>query len=756
MSNPVFLTMIGGAPVAPPSGGQWNSGYQYTIYTGVALGNLIATISPQAQIVAGGNLDASRVNLFQNYWSAVTAAGNIAAPVALDQDSWQGQAAPEVQVTYSGYYHYTNYDQSIRDWSLPFGDAPFVGSNPGGYQVAPADIRYYTLPSYESTFVAGGSLSGTGVSINNTAANAGVPSLGLAPGQSLAVSSANGGVQVDPAIARATAQNVLNNLTLPKGGLFSVDTAPGAQYLVETNPAFTNQQSYISSDYYLQQLGLDPQNTEKRLGDALYEQQLVQNQITSLTGKAVLGPYTDTQSMYEALLASGASLAQSLDLPLGTGLSASQVAALTSNVVIMKTEVVDGQSVLVPVVYLAQASQQNVDGPLIGATDIDLQNAQTFTNSGTVQASNSLTVSGQSINNMFGTLQSGGVMSLATTGDVDLTSATVNAGSLALNAGGNLLLNTATNTLNQVGATGATRTTTTLGPVASVNVAGNAAIVTGGNFEQNGANLNVGGDLGVSVGGNYEIGSVQTGEQKVAKGANGQSDTNINNTTGSSIKVGGVSQIGVGGDPALLVGVAPTDTGAQWMSGWVSSSGQPILVQANPQPNAALQSYILANYNSVAPGQVPSMFTYPTGTGYGSSSVITGPFTNFDQSDLDYVRSTVAGASSMVSTTAGRMGSLAVAGGVSTPCTVVCDGIAFTMTGVGIAADFIGQLASPNTGAYIFNGFTGFVSAALSSASPSATPIINELINSVNGSGVASSAQDKLNVIFGAKSSGGK
>ncbi len=93
---------------------------------------------------------------------------------------------------------------------------------------------------------------------------------------------------------------------------------------------------------------------------------------------------------------------------------------------------------------------------------------------------------------------------------------------------------------------------------------------------------------------------------------------------------------------------------------------------------------------------------------------------------------------------------------VSTSGVLSSTGIAFTMTGVGIAADFIGQLASPNTGAYIFNGFTGFVSAALSSASPSATPIINELINSVNGSGVASSAQDKLNVIFGAKSSGGK
>jgi filamentous hemagglutinin len=144
--------------------------------------NLIASISPQAQIIAGGNLDASKVGLFQNYWSAVAAVGNIAAPVTLDQNSWQGQAAPGVQVTYSGYYHYNNYDNSEHNWTLPFGDAPFVGSNPGGYQGAPADIRSYALPSYESSFVAGGTLSGTGVNIDNTAGNAGVPSLGLVPG----------------------------------------------------------------------------------------------------------------------------------------------------------------------------------------------------------------------------------------------------------------------------------------------------------------------------------------------------------------------------------------------------------------------------------------------------------------------------------------------------------------------------------------------------------------------------------------------
>ncbi len=561
--------MIGGVFIDPPHGGSMNSTYQYTTYTGTALANLVAGISPQAQIISGANLDASNVGTFQNYWSAVAAVGNVAAPVSLDQNSWQGQAAPSVQITYSGLYHYRTYDGKY--WTYSFCAS---GCN------APADIKNYALPAYESSFVAGGTLSGSGISINNTAGNAGIPSLGLAPGQALsgvtiggisgsaganagaassiggnasgtkagATSVSGGASTVNPVIATATAQTVLQNLTVPQGGLFSPATAPGATYLIETNPAFTNQKTFISSDYYLQQLGLNPQTTEKRLGDGFYEQQLVRNQITSLTGKAVLGPYTDTQSMYESLLAAGASLSQSLNLPLGMSLSPEQVAQLTSNVIIMQTEVVNGQSVLVPVVYLAKASQQNMNGPLIAATDIDIQNAQTFTNSGTVQAGNTMSIQGQQINNAFGALQSGGLMSLNTTGNIDLTSAKVNAGSLALNAGGDLLLNTAAKTVDQVTSTGATRTNTTLGPVASVNVAGNAAIVTGGNFEQNAGNLNVGGNLGMAVGGNYDIGSVQTGEHKVVERANGVSNTNVNSTTGSSINVGGVSAIGVGGD----------------------------------------------------------------------------------------------------------------------------------------------------------------------------------------------------------------
>lgn len=562
---------IGGVYTEPPHGGQWNSTYQYTTYyADSATATTVTDLSPAAQIVSGGKIDASSVGTLQNYWSNLAAVGDIKIPAKYDADGWaaSGQKLPGVSVSYSGQYHYNNYDNSEYDWKLPFGNAPFVGGRPGGYtQAAPASIKDYKLPGYFSTISSNGTISGTGVSVNNAAGNASIPSLGLLPGQSVpgltpsnlsgnasgvksGASSVHGGPPApgDPIIASATALNVLDNLTIPQGGLFKPTTAPNASYVIETNPAFTNQKNFISSDYFFGQLGVDLTHIPKRLGDGFYEQQLVRNEITSLTGKAVLGPYADLQSMYQSLMAAGADLSKSLDLPIGVSLSADQVSKLTSNVIMMETRVVDGQSVLVPVVYLAKASQQNIDGPLISATNIDFQNAQSFTNSGTIKADNTLAIQGKQIDNAFGALQSGGLMSLKTENNIDLTSANVKAGSLQLDAGKDLILDTATKTNTRVSRDGATSVVTTLGPTATLNVAGDASIVTGGNFQQNAGNLSVGGNLGMNVGGNWDLGAVQTGEHKIVQRANGVSNTDINKVTGSSVTVGGQSNVVVGGD----------------------------------------------------------------------------------------------------------------------------------------------------------------------------------------------------------------
>lgn len=128
-----IIAQPGGMYIEPPHGGQWNSAYFYTTYTGTVVGNTVTALSPTAQIVSGGKIDASSTGTLQNYWSSITAVGNVDMPHAYDANGWAatGQQAPTVTVTYSGQYHYNNYDSSEYNWQLPFGNAPFVTGNPG-------------------------------------------------------------------------------------------------------------------------------------------------------------------------------------------------------------------------------------------------------------------------------------------------------------------------------------------------------------------------------------------------------------------------------------------------------------------------------------------------------------------------------------------------------------------------------------------------------------------------------------------------
>ncbi|MBB4729700.1 filamentous hemagglutinin [Xanthomonas arboricola] len=72
---------------------------------------------------------------------------------------------------------------------------------------------------------------------------------------------------------------------------------PGRRYLIETDPRFVNYDNFISSDFLLDKLGVDPEWTQTRLGDGFYEQRLV-DQITQLTGRRYLGNYADGVAQY--------------------------------------------------------------------------------------------------------------------------------------------------------------------------------------------------------------------------------------------------------------------------------------------------------------------------------------------------------------------------------------------------------------------------------------------------------------------------
>ena len=560
-------TVPGGAYPNMAVGGAVNSSYLYTSFTTTTSQNSPTIISPAAMIVSGGNFTPS-VTTLQNYWSKVSAAGNISlTSVTLDQNSWRG-ATPYLQRTTStGDWWYLNYTGAVWTMSCGFGRTFGVScGNAWGPQIVDTP-----LPGYDSSFTAN-TITATGVTINN-------------------VAPASTTIPLGAQSSLVTSSSATNTLTLPQGGLYTINTAPSAQYLVATNPAFTNRNQWLSSDWYFAHANIDPATIQKRLGDGFYEQQLVRDALMSLTGRAVLSRYADEQTQFMQLMTSGAKLAMSLNITPGIGLNAAQVAKLTDDVIVMETRVVQGEKVLVPVVYLAQVHSGDLlaSGPLIAANSIAMSDTQTLRNSGTIKTDNTLSISGLSLDNRGGNLSSGGTMVLNTVGDIDLTSARLKTGSLALNAGGKLLLNTGVTSgdsngrespssnlmaesasiSSAVGLVGAAkgsvvaanmfaksstdtrsnkRSSTMLGRIAGMDIAGDALIQTGGDFELNGAQLRVGGDLNTNIQGNLQVGTQQVHETKQGNAAGVQYFTDNIQHTGSEIQVGGQTSLNVAKD----------------------------------------------------------------------------------------------------------------------------------------------------------------------------------------------------------------
>lgn len=98
----------------------------------------------------------------------------------------------------------------------------------------------------------------------------------------------------------------LPDISLPQASLYKINPAASGQFLVETDPRFTQKSKWLSSDYMFKQLRNDPQNLLKRLGDGFYEQRLVNEQVNKLTGRRFLDGYLSDYDQYKALMDNGA------------------------------------------------------------------------------------------------------------------------------------------------------------------------------------------------------------------------------------------------------------------------------------------------------------------------------------------------------------------------------------------------------------------------------------------------------------------
>ncbi|EHC4967678.1 filamentous hemagglutinin N-terminal domain-containing protein [Escherichia coli] len=263
----------------------------------------------------------------------------------------------------------------------------------------------------------------------------------LLPGQQFEVSAPQGSIHVAGPDTR-----------LPDSSLFKTNPAVNVPYLVETDPRFTNQKTWLGSDYMQKAFSQNGDNMLKRLGDGFYEQRLIREQVVALTGQRYLDGYSNDEEQFKALMDAGIAFGKQYNLKPGVALTAEQMALLTGDIVwLVNTTVTlpDGstQTVQVPQVYArVKPGDVNSAGALIAGRDMVMKLDGDLFNSGKLAGKQTVQLSAENIHNQAGTIQ-GANVSLTARTDINSTGGLLQAtDSLLAIAGRDISLTTTTRT----------------------------------------------------------------------------------------------------------------------------------------------------------------------------------------------------------------------------------------------------------------------------------------------------------------------
>ena len=287
-------------------------------------------------------------------------------------------------------------------------------------------------------------------------------------------------------------------LHISDSSLYHITSDPTARYLVETDPAYADRKTFLSSDYFFRRMQYDPEKLEKRLGDGYYESQLVRDRLMQLKGK----PAGETE--YKTLMDAAVRWAkENKDVRIGMALTEDQKAALKEDIVWMVESSVllpDGNIVkaLVPEVYLAHGKNGTLTGSaLISAENIDIRATNDILSRGTVIAGDTMRLSASDINNEGGTIKSSTLMEEALR-DIRNTGTMEAEKKLSLKAGQDIdLASTLHKERNQQGYT---ETIASSGKAAVTGNQGTLSIEAGRDITAEAAEISSAGDIAMKAG----------------------------------------------------------------------------------------------------------------------------------------------------------------------------------------------------------------------------------------------------------------
>ncbi|MHC6085801.1 two-partner secretion domain-containing protein [Ralstonia solanacearum] len=347
------------------------------------------------------------------------------------------------------------------------------------------------------------------------------------------------------------------NTTLPNNSLFHLNPNPGGSYLIETDPRFASYRTWLSSDYMLTQLRVDPALTQKRLGDGFYEQKLIREQIAQLTGRRFLDGYSSDEAQYRALIDNGVTYAKEWGLRPGVELTAAQMAQLTSDIVwLVEKDVTlpNGQTTraLVPQVYVhVKPGDLDGSGALISGQSVNLNVSGDLVNQGSIAGRDVVSITAENVKNLGGRITGGDVAVRART-DLDNLGGIIDANnSLSAMAGRDL--NIATTTRSNSNAQGSiTNVSRVAGLYVTAPSGGTLVASAGRDLNLSGAqigNASTGGQTVVAATRDLNLGTVNTSSsQSLAWDSKNWRKDSTQQEVGSSIQTTGDLRLSAGND----------------------------------------------------------------------------------------------------------------------------------------------------------------------------------------------------------------
>ncbi|GLR10269.1 Contact-dependent inhibition of growth factor CdiA [Mixta theicola] len=365
------------------------------------------------------------------------------------------------------------YDSTRKDASLPGKAAQLTSADAAGqalhnYQGNPVDTSAYPLPSGDNGYFAPSSDPNSHYLIVVN------PKL-------------NGLGQLD------------KNLY---GDLYSLlGTQPGTTPAQETRTQFTDETTFLGSSYLLDRLNLHPEYDYRFLGDAAFDTRYVSNTVINQTGSRYINGIGSDLDQMRYLMDNAAAAQQSLGLQFGVSLTADQIAALDHSIIWWEAATVNGETVMVPKVYLSPKDVTVNNGSVIAGNNVKLD-AGNITNSGsTLIASADLSLDSQnSISNLNqGLINAGSNLQLNALNDINNIGSAISGKRVALESlDGNInnITEATQKHINQSGWLGnVSLTQTYIGPTAGISALDSLSLNAGKNITVQGAEVKSGGDL---------------------------------------------------------------------------------------------------------------------------------------------------------------------------------------------------------------------------------------------------------------------